>query len=66
MKSSCSEVLAAAASHGLPMASGLLRWLANYGLSLSAASFAMPEPEDAGSACPFVRLLEGFSRKTSA
>jgi hypothetical protein len=33
---------------------GLLRWLADYGLSLSAAAYALPEERE--SACPFARL----------
>lgn len=34
-----------------------LRWLANYGLSLSAAGYAVPGPEERASACPFAPLL---------
>ena len=33
----------------------LLRWLADYGLSLSAADYALPE--DREGVCPFARLL---------
>lgn len=33
----------------------LLRWLADYGLSLSAADYALPEARE--SACPFAQLL---------
>ena len=36
--------------------SALLRWLADYGLSLSAAGYALPEKEPEGT-CPFARLL---------
>lgn len=35
---------------------GFLRWLANYGLSLSAADYALPEEREG--VCPFARLLE--------
>ena len=35
---------------------GLLRWLADYGLSLSAVDYALPEDRDG--ACPFANLLE--------
>ncbi len=34
----------------------LLRWLADYGLSLSAADYALPE--DPEGVCPFARLVE--------
>jgi hypothetical protein len=33
-----------------------LRWLANYGLSLSAADYVLPE--ECESNCPFARLLQ--------
>ena len=35
---------------------GLLRWLADYGLSLSAVDYALPEARDG--VCPFASLLE--------
>lgn len=34
----------------------LLRWLADYGLSLSAAEYALPEEREG--ICPFARLLK--------
>lgn len=34
----------------------LLRWLANYGLSLCAADYALPEERE--SSCPFAQLLK--------
>ncbi|WP_420465286.1 hypothetical protein [Panacagrimonas sp.] len=34
----------------------LLRWLANYGLSLCAADYALPEERE--SSCPFAKLLK--------
>ena len=34
----------------------LLRWLADYGLSLSAADYALPEARE--SRCPFAHILE--------
>ena len=36
--------------------SALLRWLADYGLSLCAADYALPESRE--SACPFARFLQ--------
>jgi hypothetical protein len=53
MKSSSSSLLLSA----------LLRWLADYGLSLSAADYALPEVRD--SACPFARLIEPASKTPS-
>lgn len=35
-----------------------LRWLANYGLSLCAADYAVPGPEERESTCPFAQLLK--------
>lgn len=40
----------------------LLRWLADYGLSLSAADYVLPEGR--GSACPFARLLGRHQKAT--
>ena len=39
-----------------------LRWLANYGLSLSGAVYAVPGPEERESACPFAQLLKPQQR----
>lgn len=39
----------------------LLRWLADYGLSLSAVEYSLPEEREG--VCPFARLLEREPRK---
>ena len=41
-----------------------LRWLANYGLSLSAADYAVPGPEERESACPFAQMLKAQQKLT--
>jgi hypothetical protein len=38
----------------------LLRWLANYGLSLSAADYALPG--ERGSGCPFAQWLKATGK----
>lgn len=35
-----------------------MRWLANYGLSLSGADCALAGPEERDSSCPFARLVQ--------
>ncbi len=48
---------------GTPPVTGWLRWLANYGLSLSAADCVLESPEERGSTCPFVQLLKQDPRR---
>lgn len=43
---------------GAAQDSGWLRWLANYGLSLSGADYTVPEPYERESACPFAVLVK--------
>lgn len=40
----------------------VLIWLANYGLSLSAADYALPATQERESACPFACLLQAFQK----
>jgi hypothetical protein len=53
-------------STGAVVAEGwpLLRWLANYGLSLSAADVAVPGPEDRDRVCPFAQFFSGVRGKS--
>ncbi|MGQ0530639.1 MAG: hypothetical protein ACT4PG_12700 [Panacagrimonas sp.] len=44
--------------------STLLRWLANYGLSLSAVDYAVPGPEERESACPFAQMLKSHQARS--
>ena len=44
----------------LPIA--LLRWLADVGLSLSAADYVLPEARE-GAVCPFAQLLRPEHKK---
>lgn len=40
----------------------VLIWIANYGLSLSAADYALPAPEARESACPFAWFLQAMQK----
>lgn len=46
-----------------PPAATWLRWLANYGLSLSAVDCAVEAPDERGSRCPFAELLKPAPRR---
>ncbi|MCC2655859.1 MAG: hypothetical protein K0Q76_967 [Panacagrimonas sp.] len=48
-------------SNSSSLIASLLRWLADYGLSLSAADYVLPEERE--SACPFAHLLRPEQKK---
>lgn len=65
MKPKCSELRTPRADQetGNPPLTGWLRWLANYGLSLSAADCVLESPQERVSACPFAPLLKPDRRR---
>lgn len=44
------------------ISNAFLHWLANYGLSLCAADYAFPGPEDRVSGCPLAQWFEPQKR----
>lgn len=65
MKPNSSELRALGAAPDMthPPTAPWLRWLANYGLSLSAADCVLESAQERGSSCPFAQLLEQRPRR---
>lgn len=65
MNSNCSDSRAANADRGPPESPAVvwLRWLANFGLSLSAVDCVLESRDERGSMCPFARLLQSRQKE---